>query len=197
MKDKPSFSGPFRKFDVDLLVDQEGAKVDFLRVFSSGKRGTVLRFLKAKYLWDTLTKREMKLLIYLLPEKDLLFWTVLTAVAKGIPKKEIRNRVNFIAPFIGEETITRDNWNGLKSVRIEVLEGQRRLPRTKKYTGYVRSIASLGKGGTGIGVNLTPPRDWEYNESEIQKIIEEAITVGTVSLLSQRALLTIPDESLG
>jgi hypothetical protein len=144
---KPRFKGKFYTFSVrNSNTPSEELLERRLLVFSSGKRDTVLRYLYMKFLWDSLTEREQYLLWHL-PEffKDNKFLAIFRLSKEGIPLKIIRKRVQRVEELLGERVSTRELYLGYKSYRLEIHEISKRLRPAIKFTGYVKSIAAIGK----------------------------------------------------
>jgi len=145
----PRFSGKF--FTWSLLIDvtqqKNSAEERRLRVFSSGKRGTVFHYLWLKYLWDELTTQEYFLFISF-PEcfRNPKILAFLTLRARGLPKILIRKALINWESLRGETFSLRETYQGIKGLSLEIWMILRRLRPVKKYTGYVKSIAALGKG---------------------------------------------------
>jgi len=139
----PKFSGGFFRWRVTLSTDyNRGLQEDFL-VFSSGRRDTALNHLWLKFLWDQLTKDEFFLFILTLKDSDQKKTAFLKANLL-VEKKILRKRLNLLENKLGEKVSSRTRYNGSKSQRIEIQRIQRKLPKPKKYSGYIRNISSLG-----------------------------------------------------
>jgi len=146
----PRFKGRFFTTKVTTFVDQENRlKVGFL-VFSSGKREAVKKMLWLKLVHDQLTKIEYELFISLLDDKDAKIWSFLKLLIIA-PKRLLRKRLIETETRLGQEISTRGSYIGTKSLSIEIQRETRRLPKTKKFSGYIRSLASRGKSQLGTG----------------------------------------------
>ena len=142
----PNFKGPFFTWKVDLNINREKRISDVLVVYSSGKRHKVHRFLWLKLVWDELSEEEFVLFLSM-PEtlNDDKMVGFLRA-RLDIPKRELRQRLNKIENYFGEEISDRNQYRGLMRLRIDLQKRTMRLPKTAKFSGYVRNISSLGKG---------------------------------------------------
>jgi hypothetical protein len=146
----PRFKGRFFTTRVTTFVDQENrSKVGFL-VFSSGKREVVKKMLWLKLVHDQLTKIEYELFISLIDDKDVKIWSFLKLLLVT-PKRLLRKRLLETESQQGDEVSTRASYIGTKSINIEIQKETRRLPKTKKFSGYIRSLASRGKNQLGTG----------------------------------------------
>lgn len=168
----PRFHGGFHTWRSTIFVDQENrSKVDFL-VFSSGKREAVKRYLWLKLLWNSLSKIEFELFLSLLSDSDYKEWSYLK-LSLQIPKKKLRVRIIIAELFLGDTEISwRKSYIGSLRIRIEIQKEIRKLPKTKKFSGYIKSLSARGKssnGRSGIEPDLTSPYDY------VEKIDQESI----------------------
>lgn len=139
----PKFSGRFFSWRCNLTSDHNsGLQEDFL-VFSSGKRDTALNSLWLKFLWDQLSSEEFILFILTLRDSEEMKIAFIKASFK-INKKELRERLIRIQSKLNIQVDSRARYNGSKSQRIEIQKIERKLPKPKKFSGYVRNISSLG-----------------------------------------------------
>jgi len=139
----PKFSGGFQSWRVTLQTDYNRGLQEDLLVFSSGKREAALNHLWLKFLWDQLSKDEFVLFILTLKDSDHKKVAFLKANLI-IGRKELRRRLNILEFELGQKVSSRTRYQGSKSQRIEIQRVQRRLPKPKKYSGYVKNISSLG-----------------------------------------------------
>jgi len=141
---KPRFGGSFRTFSVALFSDREKGYEIRLLVYSQGSRAAVNRYLWLKFLWDNLTRDEMKLFLSI-PENlnDEMKYAALRAVLL-FPKKVVRERINRVLRRLGEKEFLRENYLGYKRLDVEIYEITRRLPRVPKFSGWIKSSSAVG-----------------------------------------------------
>lgn len=94
-------------------------------------------------LWDQLTSEEFLLLLLSLKETDDMKFAFLKANTQ-IKKSILRERLVAIQSKLGIDTDSRNRYTGYKRLSIEIQRITRRLPKPKKFSGYVRNISSLG-----------------------------------------------------
>jgi hypothetical protein len=129
---------------VVLNTNREKGTESGLLVLSQGSRAKVIKYLWLKFLWDELSRQEMRLFLSM-PEvlNSELYFATLRAV-QLIGKKEVRTRL-IEAPFVDEkERPTRARYLGFKCLNVEIQEIDRRLPRVPKFSGWIRSASSIG-----------------------------------------------------
>lgn len=167
----PRFKGRFFTFRVTYFTDQENrSKASFL-VFSSGKREAVKKYLWLKLVHDHLTKIEYELFVSMLEESDVKIWSFLKLLIIT-PKTLLRKRLLRTEKKLGLEESTRESYRGIKLLSIEIQREIRTLPKTKKFSGYVRSLAAKGKTKLGTGrielpsINLPDYKD-EVNQFKL------------------------------
>jgi len=140
----PRFSGGFRTFRVTLQTNREKGTQDNLIVYSQGSRSAVQKFLWLKFLWDELSKEEMKLFI-VMPETlsdPMKFGAIRSLLLRG--KKEIRTKL-CNCPFLPEKEIPlRSRYQGIKGLSIEIQNETRKLPKVPKFSGWIRSSSAVG-----------------------------------------------------
>jgi len=61
-----------------------------------------------------------------------------------INRKILRERLIVIQSSLGEVPDSRIKYTGYKRMRIEIQRITRRLPKPKKFSGYVRNISQIG-----------------------------------------------------
>lgn len=189
---KPRFKGSFFSFEVTFNEDREKGYKDVLLVFSSGKREAVLRKLWFKLVHDQLSKDEFLLFITTLKDSNVKHWSFLKALV-NFPKKILRERLVKVEKLLGEEESTRERYYGLKRISIEIHRIKRSLPISPKYTGYVRSIASLGKSKLR-GSNFVDLITDETDEDENLVDWYNLLTVGELPLFQGGVMLTLNDD---
>jgi hypothetical protein len=146
----PRFKGRFFTFRSTYFVDQENRSKQSFLVYSSGRREVVKRYLWLKLVHDQLTRIEYDLFINLLKESDDKIWSFLKLLV-FTPKKLLRDRLLRTETKLGQEASTRESYRGSQQLNIEIQKETRRLPKTKKFSGYIRSLASRGKTKLGTG----------------------------------------------
>lgn len=144
----PRFKGRFFTFRVTTFVDHENRSKASLLVYSSGKREVVKRALWLKLLHDQLTKIEFELFIYLVGEKDYKIWSFLKLLIKS-PKSQLREKLLASERQLGEQESSRSSYQGTLRINIEIQREIRRIPKTKKFSGYIKSLAARGKSKPG------------------------------------------------
>lgn len=142
----PNFKGPFFTWKVNYSINREKRISDVFVVFSSGKRHKVHRFLWLKLIWDELSEDE--LLLFLSMSETLSDNKIVGFLRARleIPKRVLRTRLLELESYFGEELSDRNHYNGLMRLRIDLQRRTMRLPKTAKFSGYVRNISSIGKG---------------------------------------------------
>lgn len=152
---KPRFSGGFKTFTVSTSINRENRVEDRLCVFSQGSRAKVLEYLWLKYLWDELSRLEFKLLILSGTLNSDFHFDALRAInLKG--KRFVRKQIQ---KFFPEGTYSRVRYLGYKRLDVEIYEFQRSLPKTPKFSGWIRSASVKGsknsQGGSSYLETLT------------------------------------------
>jgi len=171
---KPRFKGAFHQFEALIFEDREKGLKEVFLVFSSGKREATLKYLWHKLVWDELTKDEFALFLLTLKDEDDKKWAFLKALLSK-SKKSLRKRLNLVETLVGDQTTSQLSYQGLKGMRIEIHKRTRKLPKVPKYSGYVRSIASLGKGN---------PRSSSFLEAIVDTPYEDEVRIDWYSMLS-------------
>jgi len=151
----PRFKGRFFTWRQTILVDQENRSKDVFLVFSSGKREAVLHHLWLKLLWDSLNRIEYQLFITALSDQDYMKWAYLKA-SQTIPRLQLRSILIGLDPLLTQANLGRESYEGSKRIRIEIRKETRKLPKTKKFSGYIKSLSSRGKTGLKTG-GIEPP----------------------------------------
>lgn len=172
----PNFSGPFFRWKVNYNLNREKRFVDSLIVFSSGRRHKVIEYLWYKLVWDELSKDEFFLFISC-PEvlKNDKIVGFLRAKLE-VPKVTLRQRLLSIELKLRLPVTSRDRYLGLRRLKIDIQRSRTRLPRTPKFSGYVRNISSLGKSSRGA-VLPEPVSEFVFSD-EISLDWYELLTVG-------------------
>ena len=153
----PGFLGPFKTFSVAVSTNREKGTESRLLVYSQGSRSTVVKFLWLKYLWDELSKDEMKLFYSL---NETLNSEIKVAALRAVlifGKKKVRKRLNKVLSFLQMETYTREQYQGMKRLDVEINEITRRLPKVPKFSGWVRSSSAIGSKRRPGGPSFLEP----------------------------------------
>jgi len=199
MKRRVSLSDQSRirfKFNIRGVNLQSSDKIMQERrlvVLSNGKRQAVHRFLWLKYLWDSLSKLET-ILFFLMPEslKSAKISSVLRLRNEGKNLKVLRARVNKLEQLLNEKESTRNSYQGMRRMRIEIREEIRSLRPTKKFSGYVKTPSSVGskrKSGGSINEPLFSS-DFKTKESFAWY---ETLKAGKLQLLSGEVITDLDD----
>jgi hypothetical protein len=67
-----------------------------------------------------------------------------------------RKRLNYLLILFGKETFLRTQYQGFKRLDVEIQRITRSLRRVPKFSGWVRSIAAIGKNRPGGPSFLEP-----------------------------------------
>jgi hypothetical protein len=91
----------------------------------------------------------------MLTDSDHKVWSFLKLLTI-VPKVQLRKRLIENELRLGEVVTTRERYQGLKRVNIEIQRETRTLLKTKKFSGYIKSLASRGKNQLGsVRIELT------------------------------------------
>lgn len=153
LRTKPKFPGKFFSWKATINDNWNKKVQEFFLVFSSGKREATLRHLWLKFVWNNLSKDEFLVFILTLKDGDDKKWSFIKAAQK-IPRSLLRKRLIAMETYLKERTSNKESYLGSRRIRIEIQRGIRKLPDVPKYSGYVRSIASIGKNKPR-GLDLT------------------------------------------
>lgn len=168
LRQSPRFKGRFFTFRAVVYIDQDNRSKASLLVFSSGKREAVTNYLWCKHVWDQLTKVEFELFLLTLKPNDFMKWNFLKLQLK-FSKSELRDQLVQQERRLGKEETSRARYLGLKHLSIEIQKEIRILPKTKKFSGYIRSLATRGKSHgakTGIEPVSPDPSDYKFLEDQ-------------------------------
>jgi ADP-heptose:LPS heptosyltransferase len=140
----PRFSGGFKSFTVALETNREKRVESRLIVFSQGSRTKVHQFLWHKFLWEELSQEEYRLFI-LMPEtlNSKLMVGALRALLI-LSKKKVRELICNKLTQLGEKAPSRESYLGYRRLNVEIYEYRRSLPKTPKFSGWVKSASSVG-----------------------------------------------------
>lgn len=188
---KPNFSGPFFRWYVTINTTRDGYLNRFT-VFSSGKRQAVKEYLWLKMVWDQLSKSEFELFLTM---KETLEDEKIVGFLRSkliLPLGVLRSRLLGFERIMGIGISSRERYIGFKRLRVEIRKDQIRLKKVPKFSGYVRNIASIGKGSRGSGNKPEPIETFLYTvESQIDWY--EILSVGDLTLLGKS--IRLPDEN--
>jgi hypothetical protein len=184
---KPRFKGRFITTKVKLTTDHEKGMECRLIVYSKGSRQAIIKFLWLKFLWDQLTRSEF-LLFLSIPEvlsNEKMFNYL--SVINTIPKKIARRNLLKAEEYLEIEISSRERYQGIKDLDIEIYQETRNLPKPPKFSGYVKTPSSVGtKSSRGSSFLETTTDPDVIMKSLIEPISwYKLLTVGTDSLLSE------------
>jgi len=181
----PKFRGRFKSFSVSISTNREQGTDSRLLVYSQGSRAVVLRYLWIKYLWDELSKDEMKLFLSMseVINSDIIYGALRATLKIG--KDLLRQRLQN-CPFLPQDLpYTIRQYHGYKRIDVEIHEFTRSLPKVPKYSGYVRSSSRVGSKSSR-GASFLDPLDInedDYADNKFDWYIY--LTVDDRFLLSQ------------
>lgn len=191
MRNIPNFKGPFFTWKVSLSTNREKSLQELLLVFSSGKRDRIHRYLWHKMVWDQLSKDEFLLFISM---SETLGNDKIVGFLRAkleVPLKVLRYRLNKIESLLGEKETDYISYLGYRRIRLDIQRIERKLPKVKKFSGYVKNIASLGKGSRGSSVPEPSSKILDFVEN-LNDDWYYLLSVGELTLLSRE--LQLPDE---
>lgn len=173
LRKHPRFKGRFFTFRAQIYIDQDNrSKASFL-VFSSGKREAVMDYLWSKHVWDQLTKIEYELFILTLGPTEFKKWNFLKLQIE-FSKLDLRKSLTETEHRLGTKETNRERYLGIKHLNIEIQREIRILPKTKKFSGYIKSLAQRGKSSsTEKGIEPLSPDPLEYFVQEDQDLLWE------------------------
>lgn len=193
----PRFSGGFTTWSLSISTNREKRNESRLLVFSQGSRAKTVKYLWYKFLWEELTSQEMELFM-LLPEtlnSDFKIDTIRAILERG--KKEIREKLER-CPFLDKELApSKEHYQGIRSFNIEIHKISRSLPKTKKFSGWIRSASAAGSKNSQGGSRFElEPLDKHENDYE-DKVFNwyTYLTVVDSVLLTQQPNTSQPEES--
>jgi hypothetical protein len=137
----------FHKFSMNLVTDRVyGIRRDLV-FLSRGRKSTLTRYLLGKLLWDNLSILE-KDIMFTIPEfLKYPYYQILKSLIYT-SKKVVRDRYNNIAPIFKLKTITRQQYLSIKGQFFSTFyEEEKRLPKTRKYSGYTKHHLDHGSIG--------------------------------------------------
>jgi len=177
----PLFKGKFFTFAVDLYTNYELGYKEVFLVFSKGSREATLKKLWLKLVWDNLTSEEFSLLISSLTDLDYKKWAFLKAITL-LPKQMVRKRLIEAEQQTGETVSSRLSYQGIQSMGIEIQRINRKLPKPKKFKGYIKSNSAGDKGFLGtVRSELPTP---VISETDITNEDQYKIWVSLLTCLS-------------
>lgn len=141
----------FHSYSITISEDREKRIRRYFSVISSGKRNKLFSLLFNKWLWDELTKSECTLL-YHLPEffKSEVAMSAFRALQQN-PKIEVRKRILKLDALIGLPIVLnhKSYYGLLNNLLISVSIGEKKFPRTIKYSGYTKHYKDRGSLRSG------------------------------------------------
>jgi hypothetical protein len=171
----PRFPGGFHTWRQMIFIDQERRSKDVFLVFSSGKREAVRHHLWLKLVWDQLSKIEFELFLSLLKDSDYIYWSFLKLLT-FVPKRILRTNLNKAEKLLGLPITSRESYLGSRRISIEIQKETRSLPKTKKFSGYIKSLASRGKSKLGVSrIELETSASTDFVIENDQFVIWEAL----------------------
>jgi hypothetical protein len=190
----PRFSGRFFTHSVRVNADHELGQEEVLIVYSKGSRSALVKFLWLKFLWDQLTREEFFLFINLnevLNNEKIYNYL---KVINEIPKRIARKRLLEVERKLQMDISSRESYQGIKYMSIEIYFQIRRLPKPEKFSGYVKTPSAVGtKSRSGSSFLETTTDQNEILKSLIEPISwYRLLTIGPDSLLLED--LISPDE---
>lgn len=169
-----------------LNTDDNNRYKEVFLVFSSGKREAVKKFLWHKHVWSQLSQEEYLLFLALLTERDEKMWAFLRLL-NNESKRTLRTRLNKVEKLLGDNVTSREALEGLYSIRIEFRKERRKLPVTKKFSGYIKSPSAAGSKRM-LDRHLDEMVNNETNDYDEKITWYSLLSVDNVSLFSGRAV---------
>jgi hypothetical protein len=174
---------------VSLNTDRENSTEEVLLVYSSGSREAVRKFLWLKFLWSQLSREENLLFLCLLRDSDEKEWAVLRLLNQ-ISKRELRRRLLRAETFLGQEVSEKQRLSGYYQLRIEITKETRRLPKVKKFSGYIKSPSAAGSKRQLVRQFLDEMvSEDEYKDYEREMSWYSLLSVESVSLFLGRGVI--------
>jgi hypothetical protein len=145
---KNFIKGPLFRVKVPLSIDRDKRTLVSLTLFSNGKKGTILRYLIGKLLWDELNLVEKELLWQFPDSTKFPIYQILLSI-KIVGKRTTRENYNKVAPFFQQRPITRENYLSMKhQIVCLIRKDEKRLPKGPKFSGYCKGHRDHGSIGT-------------------------------------------------
>lgn len=190
LKSNPSKGFHEFKLDSTTSTPKEGGVVRWY-VISSGKRSTLFKYLFLKWLWDELTSQEWYLVLNS-PEffSSKEFVASARALAAGIPKKVIRDRLNKYHLLVGLKPLSQERYRSMKGIRYEFCEFELAVKPAKKFSGWVRHQNDQGSLRVSSVFEIEPSIFTEKSEIDLFFIL----SVGTVTILNKEVSLSPEDD---
>lgn len=186
----PKFKGGYFKWTLVLNTNREKSTQDVLLVFSSGKREAVLEYLWLKFLHSQLTKDEFTLFIGSLKPKEEKKWAILRLLASDFSKKLLRKRLIKMEMFLGQKPSSKDRLFGFQRMSIEIRKEVRRLPKVKKFSGYIKSPSSAGSKRPLVRQIDEMVIHYDFNVDEKLFDWYTYLSVGNVPLLGREVIVS-------
>jgi len=173
------------------LTPEKGVAVRWY-VISSGKRSTLFKFFFLKWLWDELTSQEW---YFVLNSPEFFsseeFVASARALAAGIPKKVIRDRLNKYRLLVGLKPLSQERYRSMLGMKYELCEFTFTVRPAEKFSGWVRHQNDQGSLRVSSVFELEPQGFTEIVEFDLFRIL----TVGSVTILNKEVFLS-PDDDL-
>lgn len=191
----PNFQGSFRTLRVNYNINREKSTVDRFVVFSSGKRQSIVRYLWLKLVWDELSKLEFELFLSM---PEVLSNNKILGFLRSrlkLDKRILRQRLLYFENLLEGKSSSRLSYQGIRRMKIDIQKEQIKLPRTTKFSGYVRNVSSIGrsKGGAVLPEPVSVEYIEDYEESHDWY---DLLSVGEITLLSQVYVLPEEDQQV-
>jgi hypothetical protein len=107
------------------------------------------------------------------------------------PKKLIRERLNTFEKLTGVKQTSRNSYQGMKRMRLEIFQIERKLPKVPKYSGYVKTPSSVGSKSSSKVRLPEPTSEPEYYlDKEFDWF--HILTVGEIPLFGGQSILMMP-----
>jgi hypothetical protein len=184
----------FVEFTIERNIDRNKGISWRWNVLSLGRRSILVDYLWGKFLWDELTKFE-KEVFFTLPEitKEKSIYLGLKALAFGISKSEIRERLEYLSNFGFIKFITRQQYLSIKGqVKFVFIEEKFTLQKSPKYSGYTKHYKDKGTLTKVKPEMISELTEYYYDENN-DELLFHFLTVGDIILLSQW-MYFLPDD---
>lgn len=185
----------FREFFLTISVNQEKSFRRYFSVLSSGRRNKVIVHLYNKWLWDSLTLVELELL-FCFPEffRDPILFNSFRVIQLGVTKKDLRKRV-LMLNYLGYTNLPLNllSYKGLRgNLLISFSKEEKKLPRSKKYSGYTKHYKDQGslRSGSEVFETLLPEVDMFDHDAFIFEFL-----LGRGDFFDSLLKMTLPEET--
>lgn len=187
----PNFSGGFFTWTQTFNINREQGFIERFVVLSSGKRQSVIKKLWLKLLWDELSELEFFLFISMPEVLGNNKFNGFLRMKLEVPKKILRQRLLKIENLLGNTLSSRVHYQGIKNLKVEILTEKTSLAKTKKFSGYIKSLSQRGKSSGGSGIPEPIDEITFHDEEEIDWY--DLLSVEGFTLLGKSVHL--PDEA--